>query len=73
LQGLEDAGRSFTQLKAVAINAFNGIKAAIGSTGIGLLVIALGAIYTYWDDIKEAVSGVSEEQKQLNALSNKNF
>jgi hypothetical protein len=73
LQGLEDAGRSFTQLKAVAINAFNGIKAAIGSTGIGLLVIALGAIYTYWDDIKEAVSGVSEEQKQLNALSQKNL
>lgn len=73
LQGLEDAGRSFTQLKAVAINAFNGIKAAIGSTGIGLLVIALGVIYTYWDDIKEAVSGVSEEQKQLNALSQKNL
>lgn len=73
LQGLEDAGRSFTQLKAVAINAFNGIKAAIGSTGIGLLVIALGAIYTYWDDIKEAVSGVSEEQKRLNALSQKNL
>jgi hypothetical protein len=73
LQGLEDAGRSFTQLKAVAINAFNGIKTAIGSTGIGLLVIALGAIYTYWDDIKEAVSGVSEEQKQLTALSQKNL
>jgi hypothetical protein len=73
LQGLEDAGRSFTQLKAVAINAFNGIKTAIGSTGIGLLVIALGAIYTYWDDIKEAVSGVSEEQKQLTVLSKENL
>ena len=66
LEGLEDAGRAFTQLKTVAINAFNGIKAAIGATGIGALVIALGAVYYYWDDIKEAVSGVSEEQQKLN-------
>ena len=66
LEGLEDAGRAFTQLKTVAIDAFNGIKAAIGATGIGALVIALGAVYYYWDDIKEAVSGVSEEQQRLN-------
>lgn len=66
LEGLEDAGRAFTQLKTVAVNAFNAIKGAIGSTGIGALVIALGAVYTYWDDIKEAVSGVSEEQQRLN-------
>lgn len=69
LEGLEDAGRAFTQLKTVAVNAFNAIKGAIGSTGIGALVIALGAIYYYWDDIKEAVSGVSEEQRKLTELS----
>lgn len=73
LQGLEDLGRSFQQLKVVAVNAFNGIKAAIGSTGIGLLLIALGAVVTYWDDIKSAVSGVSEEQKKLNADSANNL
>lgn len=73
LQSLGEAKDSFKQLKAVAIDAFNGIKTAIGSTGIGLLVIALGTIYTYWDDIKEAVGGVSEEQKALNDLTNKNL
>jgi hypothetical protein len=73
LQQLGESADSFRQLKAVAVNAFSAIKTAIGSTGIGLLVIALGTIYTYWDDIKEAVSGVSEEQKQLNALSQKNL
>jgi hypothetical protein len=72
LAGLEDIGRSFKQLKTVAIDAFNGIKTAIGSTGIGLLVVAAGALYAYWDDIKAAVSGVSEEQKKLNAQSQKN-
>jgi hypothetical protein len=67
-QGLEqlgDLGAAFTNLKGVAVDTFKGIKAAIGSTGIGVLVVALGAIVAYWDDIKEAVSGVSEEQKKL--------
>lgn len=72
LQGLGEARDSFKQLKAVAIDAFKGIKTAIGSTGIGLLVVALGTIYAYWDDIKEAVSGVSEQQNKLNADSQKN-
>jgi hypothetical protein len=71
-QALGEARDSFKQLKAVAIDAFNGIKTAIGSTGIGLLVVAAGALYAYWDDIKAAVSGVSEEQKKLNAQSQKN-
>jgi hypothetical protein len=69
LQGLGEAQDSFKQLKAVGVNAFNAIKAAIGATGIGLIVLAAGAIYAYWDDIKGAVSGVSEEQKRLNGLS----
>lgn len=72
LQGLGEARDSFKQLKAVAIDAFKGIKTAIGSTGIGLFVVALGTIYAYWDDIKEAVSGVNEEQKELNKNVNDN-
>jgi hypothetical protein len=69
LQGLGEARDSFKQLKAVGVNAFNAIKSAIGATGIGLIVVAAGAIYAYWDDIKGAVSGVSEEQKKLNKIS----
>jgi hypothetical protein len=73
LNSLGELGDAFKNLKSVAVTAFNGIKAAIGSTGIGLLVIALGAIYAYWDDIKEAVSGVSEEQKKLNKTTKENL
>jgi len=72
LQGLGEARDSFKQLGAVAKSVFAGIKNAIGATGIGLLVIALGTIYAYWDDIKEAVNGVSNEQKKLNVLAEKN-
>lgn len=44
---------------------FKGLKTAILTTGIGAIVIALGLVVAYWDDIKELVSGVSEEQKKL--------
>jgi hypothetical protein len=73
-QGLEqlgDLGDAFKNVKTVAIDAFKGIKAAIGSSGIGLLVLALGAIVVYWDEIKAAVSGVSVEQKKLTEETNK--
>jgi hypothetical protein len=75
-QGLEqlgDLGDAFKNVKTVAIDAFKGIKAAIGSSGIGLLVLALGAIVAYWDEIKAAVSGVSVEQKKLTEETNKNL
>jgi hypothetical protein len=75
-QGLQAVGESidsFKNLKTVAVDAFKSIKVAIGSTGIGLLVVALGTIVAYWDDIKAALSGVTEEQKTLNAESQKNL
>lgn len=71
-QGLEGLGKVqqqfgaiFSQVVSGAKKAFAAIRAGIGSTGIGLIVLALGAIVAYWDEIKEAVSGVSKEQKDL--------
>jgi hypothetical protein len=56
-----------------SIKAFgSAMKAAIGSTGIGLLVVALGTLVAYWDDIKAAVSGVSDEQSRLNQKTDAN-
>jgi len=50
-----------------------GIKTGLLATGIGLFVVVLGTIVAYWDDIKAAVSGVSEEQKKLNANAQANL
>lgn len=72
IQAIGESIDAFKNMKTVAVDAFKAIKGAIGSTGIGLLVVALGTIYAYWDDIKEAVSGVSAEQKKLNVDSQKN-
>ena len=73
LQGLMEAKDSFKQLGVVAVNAFKGIKGAIAATGLGLLLVAVGTLYAYWDDIKEAVSGVSEEQTKLNKKTEANL
>jgi hypothetical protein len=72
LAGLEDIGRSFKQVGVIAKNALAGIRTGIAATGIGLLVVALGAIVAYWDDIKSAVSGVSDEQTKLNEKTDAN-
>ena len=62
-QGLNAVGESIDAFKTLAsqisgnvVKAFNSLRAAIGGTGIGLLVIALGTIVVYFDDIKAAIS-----------------
>ena len=71
VQGIKEAIPSFKALGTAAKNALAGIRTGIAATGIGLLVVALGTIVAYWDDIKSAVSGVSAEQEALNAKSQK--
>jgi hypothetical protein len=61
-----DATDLFNAVKTGGVRAFNALKTAIGATGIGLLLVALGALVAYWDDIKRAISGVSKEQEKLN-------
>lgn len=73
LQGLMEAKDSFKQLGTVAGNALKGIKTGIAATGIGLLLVAVGSLVAYWDDIKEAVSGVSDEQTNLNKKTQANL
>ena len=73
LQGLMEAKDSFKQLGTVALDALKGIRTGLAATGIGLFLVALGTIVAYWDDIKAAVSGVTEEQQKLNEESHKNF
>jgi hypothetical protein len=40
-------------------------RSALAATGIGLLVVAVGTLLAYWDEIIGAVNGVSGEQEKL--------
>jgi hypothetical protein len=77
-QGLEGLGKIqqqftaiFTDIASGAKKAFAAIRAGIGSTGIGLIVVALGSIVAYWDEIKTAIMGVSEETKKAKVEQDK--
>jgi hypothetical protein len=66
LAGLEDAGRAFKTLGTVAVDALKGIRTGIAMTGIGVLLVALGAVVAYWEDISQALGIVTDEQKKFN-------
>jgi hypothetical protein len=73
VRGVREGMVAFKALGTSAKAALAGIRTGIAATGIGLLVIALGTIVAYWDDIKGAVSGVSSEQEKLNGLAQTNL
>ena len=60
VQGIREAIPAFKQLGASAMKALKGIKTGIAATGIGVLLVAVGAIVAYWDEITEAL-GVNNE------------
>lgn len=51
----------------------NGFKKALITTGIGALVVAVGLLVAYWEDIKALVGGVSVEQDKLNKETSDNL
>jgi len=67
---LTEAKEAFVNLGRTAVIAFNQIKAAIGGTGIGLIVVSLGVIYTYWEDISKAI-GLSTKESEKYAEQQK--
>lgn len=72
LAQLSEMGDSFTNLKKVAVGAFNSIKVAIGSSGVGLLVIGLGAAITAlamnWDELTGAIDEETQAQIEANKV-----
>jgi hypothetical protein len=73
VQGIKESVPAFKAMGAAGKTALTGIKSGIAATGIGLLLVAVGTIVAYWDDIKEAINGVSSEQEALNAKSAANL
>ena len=76
LSQLKDIGKVGAQLKTTFIGlttGVNGFKKALIATGIGALVVAVGLLVTYWEDILGLVNGVGSEQKKLNEATQKDL
>lgn len=57
----------FTKVKGVAKGMFSSIKMGIASTGIGLLVLAVGALVTYFTQTKKGAETIQVAFKALGA------
>ena len=63
---IKSLASSFTGPLTKSIQGFGtAARTAIAATGIGLLVVAVGTLVTYWEDIMQLLNGVSGEQKNL--------
>jgi len=51
--------------------SLKGMRTALIATGIGALIVALGLVVAYWDEIEEAVTGVKKRTEEYLDLSRK--
>lgn len=65
LNALGEAGDAFKLLGVKAVAAFNSIRTAIGSTGIGVLVIAIGAVVAAMMEYVNESSAVEQATKRM--------
>ena len=66
-QGFIESAKSLKTLVA----GLKGFKTVLISTGIGALVVALGLIVAYWDDIVYYINEAAGKTEKLNAIINK--
>lgn len=62
------ASSSFSTLQTAAKSAFTGIRGGIAATGIGIFLIALGAIVANWDDIRKSIEKAFPAFKNIGSL-----
>ena len=65
---LNSVKAGFTKIKSVAKLAFGSIKAGLISTGIGVFLIAVGALVQYFSDSEKGASKFKEISSQLGVV-----
>ena len=59
-QGVQGIREAIPAFRALATQ----IKAVVSATGIGLIVVSLGLVYAYWEDISKAVGFSTKETEK---------
>tara|TARA_R110000772_G_scaffold36098_3_gene86637 strand:+ start:888 stop:2480 length:1593 start_codon:yes stop_codon:yes gene_type:complete len=69
--GLASQVRSVVDANRLFNFSLKGTRTALIATGIGAFVIALGLIVAYWDDISDAIQGVTDKLEKQVRLQNR--
>lgn len=73
VEGAKDGMNAVGEGVKGATTQVGNFRKALITTGIGAIVVAVGLIVAYWEDIVGLVNGVSSEQKDLNELAQENL
>ena len=68
-RGFKSFGATSVASFKASIAGASGLKKALIATGIGALVVAVGLLVAYWDDIVGFINGASAEQRELLAAT----
>ena len=63
--GLASSAMSWFKMGKSATTALSGIKAGLISTGVGALIVALGLVVAYWDEIVDFIGDGDDEMQNL--------
>jgi len=63
--GLASSAQGWFKMGKSAATALTGMKAGLISTGIGALVVALGLVVAYWDEIVDFIGDGDDEMQNL--------
>lgn len=64
-RGIQDMGKYLIQSFKGGVQGASAMGKALLATGIGAVVVGVGLLVAYWEDIVGLVSGVSADQKKL--------
>ena len=64
--GLVSSVQEWFKMGRTAVRALTGIRSGLISTGIGALVVGVGLVVTYWDEITSYLGFANDEQEDLN-------
>jgi hypothetical protein len=64
-KGITDMGKYFIQSFKAGVQGASAMGKALIATGIGAVIVGVGLLVAYWEDIVGLVSGVSSSQKKL--------
>jgi hypothetical protein len=59
-QGVQGIREAIPAIRALA----NELRAVVSATGIGLIVVSLGLVYAYWEDISKAIGFAGDETEK---------
>jgi hypothetical protein len=66
-QALTTAQRVYAAVVGTTSGALKGLRVALAATGVGALIVGIGLLIAYFDDLMDAIKGTSDTSRSLSS------